>query len=202
MTTAIWMTCAKRAWCIDMHVFVSGGAKNGKSSFAQAWAVRTAEEKGLPLYYVATMRVHDREDAARVRRHVEDRKGLGFTTLEQGEEISSLPLRYGAQAVYLVDSVTALLANVMFPEKSSQDPAWRPEAAGRLVADDLIAFGRRTDYAIFVSDYLYSDARRFDPMTSAYIRSLSLCDRKLAAFCDSVYEVRTGIPLLWKGGPA
>ena len=39
-----------------MNVFISGGAKNGKSMFAQRAAKEMAEEKGARLYYVATVR--------------------------------------------------------------------------------------------------------------------------------------------------
>ena len=56
-----------------MNVFISGGAKNGKSMFAQRAAKEMAEEKGAPLYYVATMIPHDEEDEARIARHIRER---------------------------------------------------------------------------------------------------------------------------------
>ena len=54
-----------------MIAFVSGGAKNGKSGFAQDLAVKLAG--GGKRYYVATMIPVDEEDRARIRRHVADR---------------------------------------------------------------------------------------------------------------------------------
>ena len=62
-----------------MNVFISGGAKNGKSMFAQRAAKEMAEEKGARLYYVATMIPHDEEDEARIARHIREREGWGFT---------------------------------------------------------------------------------------------------------------------------
>ena len=51
-----------------MTVFLSGGAKNGKSTLAQHLAKALAA--GGPLYYVATMIPHDREDHACIARHL------------------------------------------------------------------------------------------------------------------------------------
>ena len=59
-----------------MTVFVSGGAKNGKSGFAQNLAVKLA--RGGKRYYVATMIPVDEEDRERIRKHVADRDGLGL----------------------------------------------------------------------------------------------------------------------------
>ena len=70
-----------------MIVFVSGGAKNGKSGFAQDLAVKLAG--GGKRYYVATMIPVDEEDHQRIRRHVADRAGLGFETIECGGDILS-----------------------------------------------------------------------------------------------------------------
>ena len=49
-----------------MNVFISGGAKNGKSTYAQTLAYDMAKEQKCPLYYVATMIPHDDEDRARI----------------------------------------------------------------------------------------------------------------------------------------
>lgn len=73
-----------------MNVFISGGCKNGKSFYAQRLARRQADEAGSPLYYIATMIPHDEEDHARIRRHLTERDGWGFTTLECGKNLLSL----------------------------------------------------------------------------------------------------------------
>lgn len=52
---------------------------------------------------------------------------------------------------------------------------------------------------VFVSDYLYSDAARYDDDTERYRRGLALCDRTLAAACDAVAEVCVGQHILYKG---
>ena len=68
-----------------MIVFITGGAKNGKSSYAQELAVQLAA--GGRHYYIATMIPVDEEDRERIRRHVADREGLGFETVECGRDI-------------------------------------------------------------------------------------------------------------------
>ena len=97
-----------------MTFFISGGAKNGKSTLAQNLAVALA--KGNTHYYVATMIPVDDEDRLRIQRHIEDREGLGFTTLECGRNILSCLEHADPKATFLLDSVTALLMNELFRE--------------------------------------------------------------------------------------
>ena len=202
-----------------MNVLISGGAKNGKSYYAQRIAQQMAEdscaqatenggrkmaadrgELRRPLYYIATMIPHDEEDHARIRRHIAERDGWGFETLEQGTDLMGL-VRQDAEGntladpegVFLLDSVTALLSNEMFREDGSFDP----EAADR-VAADCTAFARATGNTVFVSDYIYGDADRYDTMTEDYRRALAQVDRALARVCDRVTEVSAGIIEEWK----
>ena len=61
-----------------MTVFISGGAKCGKSSIAQNIAVKLAAGEGL--YYVATMIPTGVEDDERIRRHLADRAGISIAS--------------------------------------------------------------------------------------------------------------------------
>ena len=70
-----------------MTIFLSGGAKNGKSTLAQELAVKLSGAG--KRYYVATMIPTDEEDLARIRRHVADRDGLGFETIECSKNMLS-----------------------------------------------------------------------------------------------------------------
>lgn len=176
-----------------MNVFISGGCKNGKSMYAQNIAKKMAEQSGRPLYYVATMVPTDDEDRRRIKKHLADRDGWGFETLEQGLDIcGALKSSTDAGPVdpkgsFLLDSVTALLSNEMFREDGTFDPD-----AGERVAEELCEFARRTGNTVFVSDYIYSDARCFDDWTETYRRALAHIDRQLAAVCDQVIEVAYG----------
>ncbi len=73
-----------------MRMLISGGAKNGKSMYAQRVAKTLAREKNSPLYYVATMEPVDREDRERIERHVRERSGWGFVTIEEPLKLSRI----------------------------------------------------------------------------------------------------------------
>ena len=93
-----------------MIVFITGGAKNGKSSLAQRLAVELA--KGGPHYYIATMIPVDEEDRERIRRHVADREGLGFETVECGRDILSCLSNVDKRGSFLLDSTTEFTKSV------------------------------------------------------------------------------------------
>ena len=173
-----------------MTVFLSGGAKNGKSTLAQALAVKLSGEG--KRYYVATMIPTDDEDLARIRRHVADRDGLNFETIECSKNMLSCLEIADRDGTFLVDSATALLQNAMFPAEKDLDGANR-------CADELIAFVKTVKNAVVVSDFVYSDAQRYDETTECYRKSLAAIDRRLAAACDVVAEVAAGNPKLYKG---
>ena len=139
----------------------------------------------------------DDEDRSRIRKHLADRDGWGFETLEQGRDICAIldgrptpdgsPRPVDPAGAFLLDSVTALLSNEMFLPDGSFDPD-----AGERVAVELCDFAARTGNTVFVSDYIYSDARGFDDWTETYRRGLAYIDRQLAAVCGRVVEVAYG----------
>ncbi len=177
-----------------MTVFVSGGAKNGKSSFAQDLAVKLA--KGGKHYYVATMIPSDAEDRERIRKHLDDRAGLDFETIECGRNILSCLDKAEKDATFLLDSVTALLMNELFPNPA--DGKMDTDAACRC-AEDLVIFAQSVGNAVFVSDFIYSDAACYDETTEVYRACLAAVDRRLAAVCETVVEAAAGNFIVRKG---
>ena len=177
-----------------MTVFVSGGAKSGKSSFAQDLAVALAGSG--KRYYVATMISSGQEDDERIRRHIADREGLDFETIECGANILSCLDIADSDGTFLVDSATALLQNAIFPAEKNY--AMDLEAAGRC-ADTLVEFIQRVKHAVVVSDYIYSDAECYDEGTEMYRRCLADIDRRLACVCDTVVEAAAGQITVHKG---
>ena len=169
-----------------MNIFISGGCKNGKSYYAQELAKQLADESGTPIYYVATMIPHDEEDRARIRRHIEDRCGWGFETIEQGRNIKEIFNRAPEHGTFLLDSVTALLANEMFAGEDVHRSAYLR------VAEALEYIAGRAANMVFVSDCIYSDAASYDELSEGYRRGLGYIDRALAGVCDRVIEVSYG----------
>ena len=177
-----------------MTVFVSGGAKTGKSSLAQDLAVTLS--KGGKHYYVATMIPTGEEDYERIRRHIADRDGMGFQTVECSHNIMSCLETADKEGVFLVDNVTSLIQNTLFPAEKNYEMDL--EAANRCV-DELMEFAGMVPHAVFVSDYIYSDSERYSESTEMYRKCLADIDRRLAAICDTVIEVSAGQLTIHKG---
>ena len=178
-----------------MNVLISGGCKNGKTAFAQDVAVKLS--KNGKQYYVATMLPYDDEDRARIARHIDERAGMGFQTLEQPRNISDCLCAANSGGTFLIDSVTALLVNEMYPDM--QMDGADPSATERCRAG-LLKITKEAGNAVFVSDYIYSDALRYDAFTENYRASLAMLDRALAQACDTVIELSAGNVIFHKGG--
>ena len=177
-----------------MTVFLSGGAKNGKSTLAQELAVKLSENG--KRYYIATMIPVDDEDFERIRRHIADRDGLGFETIECGKDVMTCLDTADKDGTFLVDSATALLQNALFPVENG----YQMDLPGaKRCADSLIAFAQTVKNAVIVSDYIYADAQRYDEGTEMYRKCLAGIDRRLAQVCDTVVEVAAGNSILFKG---
>lgn len=177
-----------------MKIFISGGAKSGKSSLAQQLAVRLS--RSGKRYYVATMIPTDDEDRKRIELHIKDREGLGFETAECPWDFSGAVKALDSKAVFLFDSVTAYVQNAMFPAEKNYEPDFE---AARKCAADLIEAADEVENIIFVSDYIYSDAELYGELTQKYRKILAETDKKLAAECDVVIEAVCGSYITHKG---
>lgn len=175
-----------------MTIFINGGCKNGKSTFALNMAKRLAGN--APRYYVATMQPCDEKEWECVRTHRAARAGMGFETLEQGVNLPGCLDGAMLHGTFLVDSITALLANEMFRADGRMD-----RNAAERVAKDLTCFLASVKHAVFVSDYLDSDGRAYDPWSEHYRLGLARLDRLLARSCDCVAEICAGLPIVHKG---
>lgn len=174
-----------------MTFFISGGAKNGKSSLAQQLAVQLAG--GERHVYVATMIPTGEEDQERIHRHVADRAGMDFETIECSGDITAIA---DPDTTFLVDSVTALMQNALFPPENGYK---MDLAAAERCIRQLTDFTHMVRHAVFVSDFLYADAETYSETTEAYRQALARADRLLAAACDTVVEMCAGCPIVYKG---
>lgn len=176
-----------------MQVLISGGCKNGKSSFAESWIDRLAD-RGKPLYYLATMLPKDDEDRQRIARHRSNRQGIPFTTLEVARDIDRNTAACDPAGYYLLDSTTALLENEMFAPDGQVNLV-----AGQKIIAELAHLLDRLEHLVIVSDYIYSDAFHYEQMTEQFRYSLAQIDRSLARRCDVVLEVSFGRVICHKG---
>lgn len=92
-------------------IFIGGGARSGKSS----WAVRRALDCPAPRVFLATAQAYDDEMRARIALHQDERRD-DFITVEAplalAEAIASCP----SGAVILIDCLTLWLSNMMLDE--------------------------------------------------------------------------------------
>jgi adenosylcobinamide kinase / adenosylcobinamide-phosphate guanylyltransferase len=98
-----------------MIQLITGGARSGKSSYAQQLALSLAQD---PVY-IATAKIWDDDFGARVKRHQQDR-GPEWTNIEEQLYVSLLPLE-GRVAV--IDCVTLWLTNFFMQHKQDVDTA-------------------------------------------------------------------------------
>ena len=175
-----------------MKIWITGGAGSGKSSLAQELAATLAA--GEPHYYVATMVPRDDEDRRRISRHIEDRAGMGYRTIECPCSLTER-IMPDSEGTYLLDSATAMLANAMFGEREFD---YDPDAVQK-VAADLRLFSERVKHFVAVSDGIFSDAAIYDEMTEEYRRGLAYIERQMAAQCDTVIECAAGGAIVHKG---
>ncbi len=161
-----------------MIVFILGGVKGGKSMFAQHLARLVSP--GAPLYYFATMIPGDAEDAKRIRRHIHDRSGWGFNTVEEGISFRKGMAGIPTNATVLVDSITAYVQNNVFSPKG--------QTADEAMFADIDSLTERAADAIIVSDYIFSDALDYPESVTAYLRTLGEVHKYIASRADMVLE--------------
>ncbi len=86
--------------------FVTGGARSGKSTFAQ----RMAEASGRPVTFIATMEPLDEELEARVARHRETRPA-SWTTIEAPRDLVAALRSTPTGSCVLIDCISLWVTN-------------------------------------------------------------------------------------------
>ena len=138
----------------------------------------------------------DAEDKEKIRLHLEDRDGMGFETVECGRNISCVIDKSNIRGTFLLDSVTALLANEMYGnfENTGADT----NAADRCIKD-IKELAETVENTVIVSDYIFSDAESYDESTQLFRKALAEIGNSIAAYADIVMEMNYGIPTIHKG---
>ena len=166
-------------------VLVLGGARSGKSAFAE----RLVAETGLSRHYIATGRAFDEEMRIRIDKHRQDR-GPGWQTHEQPLALAGC-IRDVARPdrAILVDCLTLWVTNLMLEER---DVA--AESAG-LVAAIAGAPGR----LVLVSNEVGLGIVPENRMARAFRDHAGRLHQDIAAIVPEVYFVAAGLPLKMKG---
>ena len=96
-----------------MIIYVTGGARSGKSRFAQEKALQLTDK---PVY-VATAKIWDEDFAHRVAKHKQER-GPEWTSIESEMHIHLLPIE---GRIVVVDCVTLWLTNIFMQHENIDD---------------------------------------------------------------------------------
>ena len=169
-------------------VLVLGGARSGKSAYAQ----RLAEGAAAERVYCATAEAGDAEMAARIARHRADRGG-GWTTFEAPLALAET-LRVEARTgrVVLVDCLTLWLANLMGAGRDVEAEIDRLIAAIGALAGPAVLVSNEVGLGLVPETRLGRDFR--DAQGRA--------NQRAAATCDAVVLVAAGLPTLIKPAPS
>lgn len=195
-----------------MIVFVSGGARSGKSRFAEEKAIQVYEQQKHGdfrgrLVYVATAKNSDTEMAERIRYHQEGRSDI-WQTIEEPFDLASVPLNTGMGDVILIDCLTIWLSNMLYQTQSHRSTSLlmtmeKSERSHYLIeiVDSFIekAVAKQQTLVFVSNDVNEGNLVVVDPLVSDYINELEKIHRHIVDRADSAIQVTAGVPLHWKG---
>lgn len=167
-----------------MAVLVLGGARSGKSGFAQAQTQTLA----LRPVLIATGEALDAEMAQRIARHRADRDARWRVVEEPLDLADALAREATADAVVVVDCLTLWLSNLMH---AGRDPAVEGE---RLAA----ALAQAAGEVFLVSNEVGLGLVPDNALGRAFRDAQGWLNQRLAQACGRVVFVAAGLPLVLK----
>lgn len=168
-------------------ILVLGGARSGKSRYAEG----LARDTGLDKFYLATGRAWDDEMRVRIDAHKADRAEDGWTTYEEPLDlIGALKVLDKPERVILVDCLTLWVTNLMMEDGRDAD------ADGAALAASL---GEFQSTVIFVSNEVGLGIVPENKMARAFRDHAGRLHQAIAAQAAEVYFVAAGLPLKMKG---
>jgi adenosylcobinamide kinase/adenosylcobinamide-phosphate guanylyltransferase len=177
---------------------VLGGARSGKSSYAETLAAAGSQH----VLYVATAEAWDDEMRARIEAHKAQRPAHWSTIEAPRHTGSAVAAALGGDAtagIVLVDCLTLLANNVIItlPEGASE-----AEATAALMAevDELLtAWQSAAADWIVVSNEVGLGIVPAYPLGRLYRDALGRANQRIAAVADTVILMVAGIPMQVKG---
>jgi adenosylcobinamide kinase/adenosylcobinamide-phosphate guanylyltransferase len=178
------------------NTLILGGARSGKSQFAQ----EMARKNGGQVLFVATASAGDEEMQRRIKKHREERP-YDWRTLEAGTDIGPRINRdIGRAQTVIVDCVTLLVSNIIGRHADENDDAVI-EAEIMAEIEDLIGCFDDADVGfIIVSNEVGLGLVPADRISRLYRDLLGRSNQRLAQRVDEVYLMVAGIPVAIKKG--
>jgi adenosylcobinamide kinase/adenosylcobinamide-phosphate guanylyltransferase len=110
--------------------FILGGARSGKSRYAEEQAAWLAEHTSWPVVYLATGIVTDTEMQVRIASH-QQRRPSHWTTIEEPTDVANWLDHRQEPAVVLLDCLSLLLNNWMYAGLTDEAIAHHSDGLGR-----------------------------------------------------------------------
>ncbi|MCR4419591.1 MAG: bifunctional adenosylcobinamide kinase/adenosylcobinamide-phosphate guanylyltransferase [Clostridia bacterium] len=187
-------------------VLVTGGARSGKSRFAE----NLAAASGRQVVYVATAVAGDEEMRLRIEQH-RRRRPPEWKTVEEPRHLARVMVQYDApDRVLLVDCMAVYLSNLLLdrlPRYSDLDEDAFPlpgrkglaEAIEAEIGELVRAVSEAKSRIIAVTNEVGWGLEPAYPLGRAYREWLGWTNRRLAEVARAVYLVVCGLPVELKG---
>ena len=174
---------------------ILGGARSGKSSYAQ----KLAEESGKPVTFLATAQALDEEMSTRIQKHQSERPAP-WQTLEIPLEIASHIKKIKSEVVIL-DCITLLVTNLLmqFVKDDLVDEAPFMHALQHETEELLLAIRTSNQHWIMVSNEVGLGLVPPYQMGRVYRDGIGWANQRLASEAEQVIFMVAGIPMVIKG---
>src|SRR5215813_1663199 len=173
-------------------LLVLGGARSGKSAYAQQLAQELGRDDVL---FVATAEALDEDMAQRIARHRQERPAT-WRTLETPRQVGpAIALHLHDAAVVLMDCLTLLVSNTLLHYGASPDSAAAEAAVQAEVAALVQTCQTTAATAIVVSNEVGLGLVPDNPLGRLYRDLLGKSNQALAARAEAVYFMVAGLPV-------
>ncbi|GIU05546.1 MULTISPECIES: bifunctional adenosylcobinamide kinase/adenosylcobinamide-phosphate guanylyltransferase [unclassified Shewanella] len=178
---------------------VLGGARSGKSSYAESQVLQcvsatgAAAESAKSCWYFATAQALDSEMQQRILHHQAQRQidAIAWQTIECPLELThALQSHATDDSVILVDCLTLWLSNQLFCENND----WQ-----QVKSDFLQALAKLPGTVILVSNEVGCGIVPMGEISRRFVDEAGWLHQDIAAIADKVTLVTAGLPLHLKG---
>lgn len=164
--------------------FILGGARSGKSSYAEKKSTELATQNSLPLVYLATASAGDDEMGERIKRHQQDRHA-GWSLVEEQVDLANALNAIKPRSVVLLDCLTLWLSNCLH----QSDTRWQQQKQRfiEVIKDNHHCL-------VMVSNEVGHGIIPMGKLTRQYVDEIGWLHQEIAQLAHEVTMVIAGLP--------